>query len=72
MLNEDPILGDVEELPQKTDTIVYVKNPRRRDGKDLPYLEADVNLAAWPVSRLSFFEIIPGSEEEEIISFVRE
>ena len=72
MLNEDPVVGDIEDLPQKTDTLIYIKNPRRRDGKDLPYLEPNVNMAAWPVNRLSFIEILPGSEEEEIISFVRE
>ncbi len=72
MLNEDPVVGDVDELPQKTDTLIYLKNPRRRDGKDLPYLEMDVTSAAWPIARLSFIEVLPGSEEEEIISFVRE
>jgi hypothetical protein len=72
MLNEDPVVGDIETLPQKTDTLIYIKNPRRRDGKDLPYLEPNVNTAAWPVNRLSFIEVLPGSEEEEIISFVRE
>lgn len=72
MLNEDPVVGDVDELPLKTDTLIYLKNPRRRDGKDLPYLEVDVTSAAWPLARLSFIEILPGSEEEEIISFVRE
>ncbi len=72
MLNEDPVVGDVDELPQKTDNLIYIKNPRRRDGKDLPYIEADVTTAAWPMSKISFIEILPGSEEEEIISFVRE
>ncbi len=72
MLNEDPVMGEVEELPLKTDTLIYLSNPRRRDGKDLPYLEIDVTTVAWPLSRLSFFEVLPGTEEEEIISFVRE
>lgn len=72
MLNEDPVLGDIEELPEKSDTMIYVYNPRRRDGKDLPYLEANVNKVIWPMSRISFIEILPGAEEEKIISFVRE
>jgi len=72
MLNEDPVQGDVDELPSKSDTLIYVNNPRRRDGKDLPYLDASVNSVIWPLSRVSFIEIIPGSEEEKIVSFVRE
>lgn len=72
MLNEDPVLGDIDELPEKNDTMIHVNNPRRRDGKDLPYLEANVNRVIWPLSRISFIEIMPGAEEEKIISFVRE
>ena len=71
MLNEDPVLGEVDELPQKTDTLLLVRSPRRKDGKDLPYLEASVTSVIWPTNRISFIEILPGSEEE-IISFVRE
>lgn len=71
MLNEDPVLGEVDDLPQKTDTLMLIRSPRRRDGKDLPYLEANVTSVIWPTSRISFIEVLPGSEEE-IISFVRE
>ncbi len=72
MLNEDPVLGEVDELPNKTDMLLYVRNPRRRDGKDLPYLEVDVNTVIWPVNRVSFIEVLPGSEDEKIVSFVRD
>jgi len=72
MTNEDPVVGVLEELPQRTDTIIYLTNPHRKDGKDLPYLEANVSTVAWPVSRISFLEVLPGAEDEEIISFVRE
>ncbi|KAF0112494.1 MAG: hypothetical protein FD147_90 [Chloroflexi bacterium] len=72
MLNEDPVQGDVDELPQRNDTLIYVRNPRRRDGKDIPYLEANVTTVVWPMSRISFIEILPGSEDEKIVSFVRD
>lgn len=72
MLNEDPVMGEMDDLPQKTDTLIYVRNPVRRDGKDISYLEATVNTVIWPVSRVSFIEIMPGSDEEKIVSFVRE
>ncbi len=72
MNNEDPVVGEVDDLPVKTDTLIYLKNPRRRDGKDLPYVEQNVTTTAWPIARLSFFEVLPGMEDEEIISFVRE
>ncbi len=70
--NEDPVMGEVDALPAPTDMLVLVKNPRRRDGKDLHYLEANVSTVIWPVARINYIEVIPSSEEEEIISFVRE
>ena len=70
--NEDPILGEVEKLPGPTDQSILVKNPRRRDGKDLHYLQASVTDVIWPINRIAFIEIIPGTEEEQIIGFVRE
>jgi hypothetical protein len=70
--NEDAVVGEVEELPQKNDTLIFVKNPRRKDGKDLNYLEQNVTQVIWPVHKLNLIEVVPGAEEEEIISFVRE
>ena len=70
--NEDPVMGEMDALPALSDTIILVKNPRRRDGKDIHYLEANVSSVMWPLARINFIELIPSSQEEEIISFVRE
>lgn len=70
--NEDPIMAEMEELPATTDTIVTLKNPRRRDGKDIHYLQNDVISIIWPVNQISFIEVLPGEGEEKIIGFVRE
>jgi hypothetical protein len=72
ILNEDPIVGEIEELPKPTDTILTLHNPRRRDGKDLHYLASDVVTVIWPVHAIAFIEVLPSEGEEEIISFVRE
>ncbi len=72
VMNEDPVVGEVENLPCPGDALVIVKNPRRRDGKDLHYLDANVSTVIWPVSRINFIEVMPTAEEEDIISFVRE
>lgn len=70
--NEDPVLGEIDQLPTPIDTILLVKNPRRRDGKDLPNVMANVTQVIWPIVRIGFIEIVPGNEEEQIIGFVRE
>jgi hypothetical protein len=64
--------GEMDSLPGLSDTLLIIKNPRRRDGKDLHYLEVNVSTVIWPISRLNFIEIVPTGEEEEIISHVRE
>jgi len=70
--NEEPVLGEMESLPTATEITITLKNPRRRDGKDLPYLDQSVTSVIWPMSRINFIEIMPGKEEEEIITHVRE
>jgi hypothetical protein len=70
--NEDPVVGELDELPSVTDTMVVLHNPRRRDGKDVHYLSNDVVTVIWPVTQISFIEVMPNEAEEQIIGFVRE
>jgi hypothetical protein len=70
--NEEAVVGEVDELPASTDTIINVINPRRIDGKDLPYLSDNVVNVVWPLHRVTFIEVMPSKEEEEIFGFVRE
>ncbi len=70
--NEDPVMGEIDSLPSANDTIIAVKNPRRKDGKDVSYIEPNVNLVLWPMHRIQFIEMMPTGDEDEIISFVRE
>jgi hypothetical protein len=69
---EEPILAEVDELPDTADLMVKVHNPRRIDGKDLSYLSENVITVYYPAFRINFIEILPTREEEEIIGFVRE
>lgn len=70
--NEDPVMGEIEELPGPSDQIILLKHPRKKDGKDLHYLEPNVTQVIWPIHRITFIELIQDVEEDEIISFVRE
>lgn len=70
--NEDAVVGEIEELPNPGDSNIRVQNPRKRDGKDLQYLQPEVTTVIWPLDRISFVEVLPTSAEDEIIGFVRE
>lgn len=70
--NAEPMLAEIEELPQSSDTSIKLTNPRQRDGKDLIFLEHNVVNVIWPLAEISFIEILPGETAEEVVSFIRE
>jgi hypothetical protein len=72
LLNDDPILGDVDQLPSPVDTNICIKHPSRRDGKDVPYLDGSISSVIFPIHRVSFIEVVTVESEEEIISHFRE
>lgn len=69
---EEPVLGEVDEMPDPGDRMFKISHPRRMDGKDLSYLVDNVATVYWPAHRVNFLEVLPSREEEEIIGFVRE
>jgi hypothetical protein len=70
--NSEPILAEIDELPNLNDTMLKVNNPRLRDGKDLHYLAANVVTVYWPISEVSFIEILQSEEDDQVFGFVRE
>jgi hypothetical protein len=69
---EPSVLGELEELPKPTDTLITVSNPRLRDGKDIHYLEHNVVKVIWPVDKITLIEVLESEDEENLIGFVRE
>lgn len=69
---EDPILGELSELPPHNSMVVTINNPRRRDGKDLRYLQSDVATVVFPVRSVNFIQVLPSVDEEKLIGPVRE
>ena len=72
IVGESSILGEIEELPKASDTIITLTNPRLRDGKDIHYLEHNVVKVIWPLSKVTLIEVLESEEEENLIGFVRE
>jgi len=72
LTNEDPVVGELDKLPDQADQVVVINNPRLKDGKDLFYLEAEVTTVIIPWHRITFIEIMPSAELDEVITFVRE
>jgi hypothetical protein len=72
ILNEESIVGEIEELPQPTDQVLIVNNVRYRDGRDVSYVLPETDIVIYPWQRIHCIEIMPGEEKEEIVSFIRE
>ena len=70
--NAEPMLAEIDEMPQLTDVLIKLNNPRQKDGKDMIFLERNVVTVYWPWSEISFIEILPGDTAEEVVSFIRE
>ncbi len=70
--NAEPMVAEIDEMPQLSDLLIKLSNPRQRDGKDLIFLEHSVVTVYWPWAEISFLEIIPGETAEEVVSFIRE
>ena len=69
---EPSVVGEIEELPKNTDTIIMINNPRLRDGKDVHYIEPNVTKVIWPINKVALIEVLESAEEENLIGFVRE
>ncbi len=73
LTNEEPILGEIEEMPKPADNSVTCTGLRRRDGKSLAFVTPEATTFIFPWHRISFLEILPSEEErEEIIEFFRD
>ncbi len=70
--NEEPIMCELDELPQPSDQVVKMINPRRPDGKEVFFLDENVSMVLMPWHRINLVQIMPSAEIEDIIGFVRE
>lgn len=69
---DDPVVMEVDELPDPMSTCVIGTNPQRRDGKEVAYILREVNQVILPWWRINFIQVLPSETEEEVPTFVRE
>lgn len=73
LADEDPIVAELERVPDPGDTYVRVLDPRREDGKPIHYLKEASAAVLFPMHRLSSIEILAEEmAKEEEITFYRQ
>ena len=70
--NEEPVMGEVEALPNGDATLVTLQNPRRRDGQEVHYLDEETSTMIVPFHRINFIQVMPSADADDVIGFVRE
>ena len=69
---EEAVLAETEQLPDPADSFITVTNIRKRDGKDVTFVDPSATIFIFPWSRINFVEVMQAEQEEEIVGFVRE
>lgn len=72
IVNDEPIVCDLDELPDLREHAILLNNPRMRDGKEVPYLEEEVSGMILPWHRINFVQVLLSAETEDVIGFVRD
>lgn len=71
--NEDPIMCDLDSMPNPTDIFLRIRNPRKRDGKPFDLLDEDATSFLYPWTRITFVELYEeDATRESIVGFFRE
>jgi len=71
-LNEEAVVGEVDNVPDPTDQVLIVNNLRYRDGRDVTYILPETKMVVYPWTRIHCVEVLPSEADEEVISFIRE
>lgn len=73
LLNEDPVVAELDRMPEPGDTSLLILDPRRTDGKPIHYLSDGATSVIFPMHRVSSIEVFAEERaKEEDISFYRQ
>jgi hypothetical protein len=71
--NEDAFIAEIDELPQPTDSVLVVRNARKKDGKPLQQFDTETIMAAYSWTRVTFLEILAErASRDELYEFFRD
>jgi len=72
LVDENLIIGEVDQLPNPADQFMILNDPKQRDGSRPAFLRSDVDIILVPWHRIAFVQIVPEMGSESVIGFVRE
>ncbi|HBY96875.1 MAG: hypothetical protein M5U01_33085 [Ardenticatenaceae bacterium] len=73
ILNEDPFIAEMEELPDPHSMFLTITNPRRRDGKAIQYVDREAVTLFFPWTRVTFVEVLGTHRtRDDVVEFFRD
>ena len=72
LIDEEFVLGEVDQLPNPADQFMIIHKPRQQDGTKLAYIQENVPTILIPWHQIIYVQLLPGSGIDEVIGFVRE
>ncbi len=71
--NADPVVAEMDELPDPQSVYITCTNIRARDGKPIHYIDPEASKFLFPWHRITFLEVYPSEEDQaEIETFFRD
>ena len=71
--NEDPIVAEIDDLPDPKDNFLLIRNPRKRDGKSLANVTDGATAFIYPWTRITFIEVMDETQQRNtVVPFFRE
>jgi hypothetical protein len=67
LLNQDPVVADIEGLPHENSAFIMFTNPRLRDEKNVGWATPGARAFIFPWSRVNFIEVMTSEEEERSV-----
>ncbi|HEX9037106.1 MAG TPA: hypothetical protein VF808_08980 [Ktedonobacterales bacterium] len=72
LTNDEPFTAEMEDLPPPGATYVMLTNPRTREGKHVQWVTAGAYRFMYPLTRISFIEIMMSAQDRDIEPFYRD
>jgi hypothetical protein len=72
LLNEEPFTADMDDVPPPGATYVMLTNPRTREGRHVQWATNGSFRFMFPLSRISFIEVMMSAQERDIEPFYRD
>ncbi len=64
VLNQEPIVGEIDKLPDPKDTFIAITNPRKQDNKPIQMIQRGAKMVMFPWNQIFFVEVMESDEEK--------